>query len=57
MMLNLTKVKTLFLALSVCVGAQAQNFNGLDMGMGNLYKVSKAKTRSLSPENFNGAKG
>ena len=57
MILNLTKVKTLFLALSVCVGAQAQNFNGLDMGMGNLYKVSKAKTRSLSPENFNGAKG
>lgn len=57
MMLNLTKVKTLFLALSVCAGAQAQNFNGLDMGMGNLYKVSKAKTRSLSPENFNGAKG
>ena len=57
MMLNLTKVKTLFLALSVFAGAQAQNFNGLDMGMGNLYKVSKAKTRSLSPENFNGAKG
>jgi len=36
MMLNLTKVKTLFLALSMCAGAQAQNFNGLDMGMGNL---------------------
>ncbi len=36
----------------------AQNkFNGLDMNMGNLYRLSDAKTRSISPENFTGEKG
>jgi len=37
--------------------AQAQKFNGLDLNMGNLYRTSDAKTRSISPENFNGEKG
>jgi hypothetical protein len=38
--------------------AFAQNkFNGLDMNMGNLYRLSDAKTRSISPENFSGEKG
>jgi hypothetical protein len=38
--------------------ASAQNkFNGLDMNMGNLYRLSDAKTRSVSPENFSGEKG
>lgn len=32
-------------------------FNGLDMGLGNLMRLSKAKTRSISAENFTGAKG
>jgi hypothetical protein len=32
-------------------------FNGLDMNMGNLYRLSDAKTRSISPENFTGKKG
>ena len=32
-------------------------FNGLDMGLGNLARLSKAKTRSISAENFEGAKG
>ena len=32
-------------------------FNGLGMNMGNLSKLSHAKTRSISPENFNGEKG
>jgi D-arabinan exo alpha-(1,3)/(1,5)-arabinofuranosidase (non-reducing end) len=32
-------------------------FNGLDMSMGNLYRMSDAKTRSISPENFSGDKG
>ena len=31
-------------------------FNGLDMNMTNLSRISNAKTRSLSPENYNGAK-
>jgi hypothetical protein len=32
-------------------------FNGLGMNMGNLWRLSNAQTRSLSPENFTGAKG
>ncbi len=34
-----------------------QKFNGLDVNMGNMYRLSDAKTRSISPENFNGEKG
>ena len=33
------------------------SFNGLNMSMGNLSRLSKAKTRSISPENFTGEKG
>jgi hypothetical protein len=32
-------------------------FNGLGMHMGNLARLSDAKTRSISPENFTGEKG
>jgi hypothetical protein len=32
-------------------------FNGLGMHLGNLARVSAAKTRSISPENYTGAKG
>lgn len=32
-------------------------FNGLGMNLGNLALLSKAKTRSISPENFTGEKG
>jgi hypothetical protein len=32
-------------------------FNGLDMNLGNLSKLSHAKTRSISAENFKGEKG
>jgi len=32
-------------------------FDGLDVNLGNLYRVSKAKSRSISPENFTGEKG
>jgi hypothetical protein len=39
-------------------GVFAQDsFNGLGMNMGNLSRLSKAKTRSISPENFTGEKG
>src|SRR5207245_4922498 len=31
------------------------SFNGLGMGLGNLARVSAARTRSISPENFSGA--
>ena len=33
------------------------DFNGLDQHIGNLYRLSKARTRSISPENFSGAPG
>jgi len=32
-------------------------FNGLDTHLGNLYRTSKAQSRSISPENFTGEKG
>ncbi len=32
-------------------------FNGLDNNMGNIYRLSNAQTRSISPENFTGEKG
>ena len=51
---------TLFLSLVFCslfVFSQQQPFNGLDMNMSNLYRLSNAKTRSISPENFTGEKG
>jgi len=32
-------------------------FNGLSTGVSDLYRLSGAKTRSISPENFTGAKG
>jgi hypothetical protein len=38
-------------------GYPQAGFNGLDMNMGNLYRLSNAKTRSISPENFTGEKG
>jgi hypothetical protein len=32
-------------------------FNGVESGLGNLYRLSPARSRSISPENFNGARG
>ena len=32
-------------------------FNGLGLHLGNLARVSDAETRSISAENFSGAKG
>src|SRR5436189_6250266 len=31
--------------------------SGLDLSLGNIYRVSKARSRSISPENFTGEKG
>ncbi|MHB1306357.1 MAG: glycoside hydrolase family 172 protein [Limisphaerales bacterium] len=51
----------LLLATAACwaLGAavSAQNFDGLHLGLGNLHRLSEAKTRSISPENFTGEKG
>src|SRR6186997_2120435 len=32
-------------------------FGGLGMGLGNLWRLSEARTRSISPENFSGGAG
>lgn len=54
-------MKKFFLSLSLCVFisisiAQLPH-NGIENNLGNLFRMSNAKTRSISPENFNGAKG
>jgi Protein of unknown function (DUF2961). len=50
------------LLIAVCClltinGFAQSKFNGLDMNLGNLSRLSDAKTRSISPENFTGEKG
>ena len=53
--------KDLFIVLLIgwlpFVAFSQSGFNGLEMNMGNLYRLSDAKTRSISPENFSGEKG
>jgi Protein of unknown function (DUF2961) len=45
------------LIVFTCSTLSAQKFNGIDANLGNIFRVSDAKTRSISPENFNGEKG
>jgi hypothetical protein len=50
----------LFVAIGIIRSAYAQkseSFDGLHMNLGNLYRLSDAKTRSISPENFTGEPG
>lgn len=56
--MKIIKCLTLCLCLIVS-GVYAQNytFNGLSSDMGNLARLSNAKSRSISPENFTGEKG
>ena len=53
------KIFLIFLVTTLmAAGSKAQSdFNGLHLHMGNLYRLSDAKTRSISPENFTGGKG
>ena len=37
--------------------AQTPAFNGIESGLNNLYRLSTARSRSISPENVNGEKG
>lgn len=53
---NLFGCFIVFLGISANALAQGK-FNGIDANMSNIYRLSDAKTRSISPENFNGAKG
>lgn len=41
----------------LCLTAAGQPFSGLDVNMNNLYRLSDAETRSISPENPTGEKG
>lgn len=57
-------IKTFLTACLLCLGcgtAGAQQttytFDGLNMNMGNLARLSNAKTRSISPENYTGEPG
>jgi hypothetical protein len=43
--------------LTLGLSAAEAPFNGLGMSLGNLYRLSDAQTRSISPENFTGEKG
>jgi hypothetical protein len=46
-----------------CLAGQTQSpgepgaFHGLDTNLGNLWRLSKAESRSISAENFSGEKG
>lgn len=58
------KKRILFIAATLLAGlfttdvfGQSGDFNGLNMNMGNLYRLSDAKTRSISPENPTGEPG
>src|SRR5512141_1770104 len=46
---------TLFFA-TVLFG-QSSGYDGLHMGLNSISRLSHAKTRSISPENFTGEKG
>ncbi len=40
-----------------CFAQNKQGFDGLNMNLGNLFMLSDAKTRSISPENYKGEPG
>jgi hypothetical protein len=57
-------MRPIALCLTVCAvawaaaPARAQGpVEGLGLGLGNLWQLSRARTRSISPENFTGEKG
>jgi hypothetical protein len=48
----------LFIFLSArCIAQNDKSFDGLNMNLGNLFMLSDAKTRSISPENYTGEPG
>ena len=46
----------LCLIISLKIFSQ-EKYNGMDANLSNIYRLSDAKSRSISPENFNGEKG
>lgn len=61
--MRITVSRTSLLTLVLCsliapkTLAQQGDFDGLQTNLANLFRLSKAKTRSISPENFTGEKG
>ena len=56
----MTKKIVCYLGVSLFISAAAfaqSKFNGIESNMSNIFRMSDAQTRSISPENFNGAKG
>ena len=53
------KLLAVLIALGAFTVARSQQnaFDGLSVDMSNLHRLSNAKTRSISPENFTGEKG
>ncbi|MGY5850119.1 glycoside hydrolase family 172 protein [Salegentibacter sp. F14] len=47
----------LFSILSLSGYSQEEKFNGVNLNLGNIFRVSDAETRSISPENFTGEPG
>jgi hypothetical protein len=47
----------LILAAGFLLAQEDEMFNGLHLNLGNLYRLSHARSRSISPENFSGEKG
>jgi hypothetical protein len=56
---NLRLLVLLASPFSVCLSSSADDgkFDGLSSNLGNLFRLSDAQTRSISPENFTGEKG
>src|SRR5215831_15305823 len=48
---------TVLISLPLATLAQDGSFNGIDSNLSNLYRLSDAKSYSISPENFTGEKG
>ena len=51
------KTKFLIIAIFFPLILSGQKFNGIETNLGNLFRLSDAKSRSISPENFSGEKG
>ena len=47
----------LFFPAGLILAQKQGKFNGLDMNLSNLYRLSDARTRSISPENLSGEAG
>jgi hypothetical protein len=51
------KVSALLFVLLFSEGFAENDFRGLEVNLSNLYRLSGARSRSISPENFTGEKG